>query len=85
MKKMKLREGVMFNKIEDEGMLIDQNSGEFFALNEVGCFILDKLLENQEVSEVVKEIIGEFAGVEEADAQEDVEAFIADIKEFGFV
>lgn len=82
---MKLRDNIIFNKIENEGMLIDQNSGEFFALNEVGCFILEKMLEDVKVNDIVKAILAEFDGTDEADIQEDVESFIAEIKEQGFL
>ena len=66
--------------IDDEGILVDLESGYYFSLNPVGLFIWDRCNGDFEIEEIVEGLVEEFE-VEDAIARRDLEAFLGELNQ----
>ena len=66
---------VLCRTIEDEAVLLDLDSGQYYGLNTVGARIWELLGDGHSASSICEVVVQEFE-VSEAEAAADVEAFL---------
>ena len=62
----------------DEAVLLDPESGKYFALNAVAVRIVELALEGSTVGGMIERLYGEFE-VDQATLQRDVRSFVTDL------
>ena len=70
---------VVYREIDDKIVLINLDSGFYYSLNEVGCFIFTRLLKSKEVDGILDEIESSF-NVSQKEAREDFDGFVESLK-----
>jgi len=75
-------DGVLVSDVEDELVMLDQESDEYYGLNPVGAFLWDRLEEPQTVRELEAATASEF-DVARDRCRDDVRAFLADLLDAG--
>ena len=70
---------VVYREIDDKIVLINLDSGFYYSLNEVGCFIFNRILKSKEVGDILDEIESSFE-VSKGEAREDIEEFVESLK-----
>lgn len=84
---MKLKNSVVYSKIENEGVLFDQDQGSFFSLNEVAARMIEIITNNNfigDADDIAKILISEY-DVDEAVLLADIRSFLKEITEKGFL
>jgi len=81
---MKLRENVKRVKRPDKSFIFSVKEGDLFEINQVGEFIIDKIEENKSKEEIVESLYKE-TGEDKKVISKDVEDFITQLKEKGFL
>lgn len=82
-KELVLREVVGENVLVPSGTTVLTDNG-LFMLNEVGCFIWKMLPQVSCAEEIVESLLGEY-DIGQQQAQEDVEKFLASLREYGII
>lgn len=77
-------DSVMLQNIDDETLLLDTNTQEFFSLNEMGAAMWESMSEYKNLNEVLKEFQEAFE-VDENQLKEDIAAFASQLKEKGLI
>jgi len=75
----KVSDRVVYREIDDKIVLINLDSGFYYSLNEVGCFIFNRILKSKEVDDILDEIESSFE-VSQREAREDLDAFVESLK-----
>jgi len=75
----RVNERVVFREIDDRIVLINLDSGYYYSLNEVGCFIFNQILKNKGIDDILDEIEGHFE-VSQGKAREDLEEFMGTLE-----
>lgn len=82
--KVTVREGVLFQQLQDEAVLLNLDSGQYFGLDPVGTRIWNLLTEGQSLPQIVSTIVAEFdVGGERCEA--DLLKLIGDLEGQGLV
>jgi hypothetical protein len=72
-------EGVLFQQLQDEAVLLNLGSGQYFGLDPVGTRIWNLLAEGKSLPDVVAAIVAEYeVGQEKCEA--DLLKLVADLK-----
>ena len=82
--RVQIAEGVMFQKVMDEAVLLNVNDNRYFGLDDVGTRMWLLLEEHGEPETVVRELSMEY-GVEESRVRQDLADFIDKMKEFALI
>lgn len=80
----KLRDGLLFRRIVDEGLLLDLEADVGYSLNEVGTRILSLLAEGMEGEGLVERLCSEF-DIDRAECAREVEEFLAQLETRGLL
>ena len=75
-----ISKSVRLTKSQDGGILLDVEHGAIFSLNPVATRIVELLEQEQTVSSLVAQIMHDF-GVSDATIAEDVDAFLAKLRQ----
>ncbi len=75
---------VFVQEVDNEVILLDTLSQEYFSLNEVGKYILDLILENLTHEEIVEELSQAYE-VDKSQIQTDLSTFIKALQEKGLI
>ena len=81
---MKRSESAMARHVDDELVLLDVPSGRFFALNDVGSVVWDRLQDECSHDELVDAVVADF-DVDRGVASRDVADLIAQLVDAGLV
>jgi len=81
---MRLKDGIVFNKIENEGVLFNQENGHFYSLNEIASRIIENMLSGKDVDGIVDVLSSEYDS-ERTAIFEDVKSYIKEIREMGLL
>lgn len=73
--KIIIPDSLFLQQVDDETILLDTNTQEYFALNELGTLIWDVLSFRQDLN-AVKDAVLEKYDVDESTAQKDILAFM---------
>jgi hypothetical protein len=71
-------ENVAWRKVEQDVVLLNLDTSDYFSITSVGVFIWERLGEGASPNEIVPSICEEFV-VEPAEARKHLEAFIRDL------
>ena len=71
----KVSDRVVFREIDDKIVMIHLDSGFYYSLNEVGCFIFNQLLKSRDIDDILNEIQSSYE-VPKGEAREDIEEFV---------
>ena len=78
------RDGVLFQQLQDEAVLLNLDSGQYFGLDPVGTRIWNLLTEGKALQEVVSAIATEYE-VDATRCQADLLKLLGDLEEQGLV
>lgn len=79
-----MRDGVMFNRVGDEVVLLDLDSGTYFGLDAVGGRVWDLLTASATIGEAIETMLGEY-DVEREVLQRDVLRLVEELEEKGLI
>ena len=71
----RLNDKVLFQKVADETVILDPDSGQYFTLDTIGTAMLEKLQEGAKVGEVVTQIMASY-DVQQAQLLDDLTELI---------
>ena len=80
MKKIKLSSSIMLTELEDDYVVFDEESGDFWTVDEIGAAIMTALTDETTLSEIVKNLIKKY-DVEEKELIADITEFINVLRE----
>lgn len=80
---VQVREGVYYTEKDEEGVLVDSDTGVFFALNATGTRIW-RALHAGDIASLVSEWSNQF-GLAETEVQHDIDEFCGRLAEEGLV
>ena len=80
----KAKENIIWSAIDDEVMLLDVSSGEFYSLNETAAAVWQGLQRGDSAARIAESLVGTY-GVDPAIAQHDVEELIAELRNMGLL
>lgn len=63
--RVRVPEGVLFRELEGESVLLNQQNGRYYGLNEVGTRMWNSLTKHGRVAPAVHELAGEYDAREE--------------------
>jgi Coenzyme PQQ synthesis protein D (PqqD) len=78
--RIKVSDDVIAREVDGEAVLISLDSGFYYSLNRVGCFIFNQILKTGDFNNILEEIRGRFE-VAESEAREDLEGFIESLEQ----
>lgn len=78
------REGVLFQQLQDEAVLLNLDSGQYFGLDPVGTRIWNLLAEGNSLPRVVSAIVEEYE-VDSARCEADVLKLLKDLEAQGLL
>jgi len=78
------REGVLFQQLQDEAVLLNLDSGQYFGLDQVGTRIWNLLVDGKALPQVVSAIVEEYE-VDSAQCEADLLKLLQDLEAQGLV
>ena len=78
------REGVVFQQLHDEAVLLNLDSGLYFGLDPIGTRIWNLLAERQSLPQIVSAIMAEY-DVDDEQCQADLLKLLGDLEAQGLV
>jgi hypothetical protein len=81
---VKPADGVVFQEVEGEMVLLSLESERYYALDDVGSRFWELLIEHGDLERVVAVMLDEFA-VDEPTLRADLDALVAQLREAGLV
>ena len=76
--------GVLFNQVDDDLVMMDIKSGNYFGINPVGAEIWNKMQGPISVQEIINQLLAEY-DIDEATCRSETLAFIQQTLERGFL
>jgi hypothetical protein len=77
-------EEALIRELDDESVILDLKSEQYFGLDDVGTLIWHQLQEGSTLGEIVDAITDQFE-VDEKTATRDLHEFVADLEEQGLI
>ena len=78
--RIRVRDDVIAREVDGEAVVISLDSGFYYSLNRVGCFIFNQILKKGDFDDILEEIENKFE-VAETEAREDLEGFIESLEQ----
>lgn len=82
--KINIPDTLFLQKVDDETILLDINTNEYFSINEIGTFIWETLEEKKDLNSVKEEIISNYE-VDEKQVENDILNFIQEVANKGLI
>ena len=79
-----VRDGVMFNRVGEEVVLLDLDSGTYYGLDAVGARLWDLITGTATIGEAIEMMLGEYE-VEAEVLERDVMRLVAELEEKGLI
>ena len=79
-----IKEGVLFQKVDDESVLLEPETGNYFTLDPVGTYILDVMTSGVNLSEIVKQACSVY-DVTQEQFKTDLEAIVKEMESLGLI
>ena len=79
-----VRDGVMFNRVGDELVLLDLDRGTYLGLDPIGSRFWELITTTSSRGEALDTLLGEYE-VTPAELEADIDALIADLEKNGLV
>ena len=80
--KYQLADDVLFQKVGDETVILEPETGEYYTLNAVGTFMVEQFQQGGSKAEVIELVLNAFE-VKEAEVKQDVEELLAQMLKQG--
>lgn len=77
-----LKEGLLIQKVVDELVILEPQSGDYFTLNHMGALMLEKLQAGQSSEQIAEQISAQYA-VEPAEVAQDLQALLLQLAQAG--
>ena len=77
-----LKEGLLIQKVVDELVILEPQSGDYFTLNNMGALMLEKLQAGQSHQQIATQISAEYA-VDTAVVERDLNALLTQLAQVG--
>jgi hypothetical protein len=84
LRSMKRSDAAMARRVDDDVVILDITSGQFFGINDVGALVWD-LLEHDTTRDVLVEAVTAEFDVDSKQAGDDIDALIAQLSNAGLV
>lgn len=82
--RVKASDGVLFQELQGEAVLLNLNSGIYFGLDAVGTRMWQLIVEHEQLAPVVRSVVEEYE-VSEAQCATDLLALVARLEEEGLL
>jgi len=82
--RVQVNEGVLFQELQGEAVLLNLNSGIYFGLDAVGTRMWQLIVEHERLAPVVQSVVAEY-DVSESQSAADLLALVAKLQEQGLV
>lgn len=82
MTQIRIKDGVLLQKVAQEMVLLDPASGDYFTLNEVGAIIVEQSQHGQTKEQVSDYLVNTF-DVDKTQAEQDIKGILAQLVEEG--
>jgi lipoate-protein ligase B len=82
--RVRLAEDVLMQKVGDDAILLNLNSENYFALDEVGTRIIDTLQESDSVAHAVRKLVGIYE-VDESKLTSDAIRLVEECEQHGLL
>jgi hypothetical protein len=82
--KINIPDTLFLQKVDDETILLDSNTNEYFSINEIGTLIWETLEEKKDLNSVKEEIISNYE-VDEKQVEKDILNFIQEVVNKGLI
>lgn len=79
-----IKQGVLFQKVDDESVLLEPETGNYFTLDSVGTFILNALSGGVSLAEVVKQACSVY-DVSQEQFKTDLEDLVTQMESLGLI
>ena len=73
-----LKEGLLIQKVVDELVILEPQSGDYFTLNNMGALMLEKLQAGQSTAQIAEQISSEYA-VDSAQVEQDLKELLSQL------
>jgi len=81
---LRINENVVWNKVGDDAVILNLESGVYFSLGGVGCRFWELILEGVSKEQAVESLTSEFE-VDAAQLESDLESLLRDLSAEGLV
>ena len=82
--RVRLAKDVLMQKVGDDAILLNLNTENYFALDEVGTRIIDTLQESDSVTQAVQKLVGIYA-VDESKLTKDAVRLVEECEQYGLL
>ena len=82
--RVRLAKDVLMQKVGDDAILLNLNTENYFALDEVGTRIIDTLQESDSVAQAVQKLVGVYE-VDEGTLTKDVVRLVEECEQHGLL
>lgn len=82
--KINIPETLFLQKIDDEAILLDSNTNQYFSLNDAGCLIWEILEEKKDLKFVRDEIVDIYE-IDEKIVENDILNFLVEVEKKGLI
>ncbi|MGV2870729.1 PqqD family protein [Colwellia sp. E150_009] len=79
-----LAENVLFQKVAEETVILEPNTGEYYTLNAIGTFMVELLQAGRTQAEVINTVLEKYQ-VEQAEVTQDLEALVTQMLNQGLI
>lgn len=83
-RKLKPNPDIVFTIVDEEAILLEQNTGKYYSLNHVGTRMWNLLAEHNQLDKVYEQLLAEFE-VEETQLKTDLENLVSQFIENGLL
>ena len=81
---LKLKEGIVIKRIDDEGIIVDTNTGRYFAPNRTALEIITAMMESDDNEEVITRLM-DLMDVDRRTLEVDLKALVSRLLELSLV
>lgn len=79
-----LADNVLFQKVADETVILEPNTGEYYTLNAIGTFMIELFQQGKSKADVITSVLENYQ-VDQAEVTEDVETLVAQMLKQGLL
>jgi len=72
----RLAEDVLFQKVAEETVILEPETGEYYTLNAIGTFIIEQFLQGHTKEEVIDLVLEKYR-TDETEVTQDIEVLLA--------
>lgn len=78
----KLAENVLFQKVAEETVILEPETGEYYTLNAIGTFMVEKFQQGDSKEKVINAVLAKYQ-VDESEAIQDINELISQMLKQG--